>query len=241
MKVRMSVEQDNTEYFIEGVMVKYHFSVNDRELLLQVYENVRRYMTPYAVYRINSRMRGNPLIDNNQCAMVAMTLGDGVDRLQQYYEQEDELAESYMVECLANELLLFMYAEFNRSYPRFHRRYVQRYVFIGEELPLTCMGEIVDEIYGRNHQGEKQEQDIRANEYGVLLPSKSVVFFAILSENPSQNCQGICINCGNVNCENRMRDTRQIGERQSRVDEKDETAATGMELHYGYQRIFQSQ
>lgn len=238
MKVRMSVEQDNTEHFIEGIMVKYHFPVSDKEALLQVYENVRRYMAPYAVYRINSRMRGIPLIDNNQCAIVAMTLGEGIDRLQQYYEQENALAESYMAECVANELLLLMYAEFNRSYPKFHRRFVQRYVFIGEEIPLTCMEDLVDEIYGRNRQEEKQSQDIRANEYGVLFPSKSVVYFAVLSDNPSQNCQGICVNCRNASCGNRMHDTRQLGERQKVADEKDETAATGIELHYGYQRIF---
>ena len=238
MKVRMSVEQENTEHFIEGVMVKYHFSVSDREALFQVYENMKRYMAPYAVYRINGRMRGIPLIDHNQCAIVAMTLGEGIDRLQRYYEQEHALAESYMVECLANELLLCMYAEFNRCYPRFHRRFVKRYLFIGEEIPLTCMEELIDEIYGRSKQEEKQEQDIRANEYGVLFPSKSVVFFAILSDNPNQACQGICVNCSNVNCENRMHDTRQIGERRKNMDEKDETAATGVELNYGYQRIF---
>ena len=126
MKVRMAVEQPNKDAFIEQVMRKYHFSTEEKEALQQVYEKVRTYMAPYAIYRINTRMRGVPLLDAEQSALVAMTLGEGVDRLQEYYEREHALSESYMVECVANELLLQMYADFNQSYPKFHRRYVKR-------------------------------------------------------------------------------------------------------------------
>ena len=213
MKVRMAVEQPNKDAFIEQVMRKYHFSTEEKEALQQVYEKVRTYMAPYAIYRINTRMRGVPLLDAEQSALVAMTLGEGVDRLQEYYEREHALSESYMVECVANELLLQMYADFNQSYPKFHRRYVKRYVFVGEE------------------------NDITANEYGVLQPSKSVVFFALLSDNPEQHCQGICMNCGNLECENRMQEARQI---QVRMETQEMAAAVEPEqkLNYGYQRIF---
>ena len=97
MKVRMAVEQPNKDAFIEQVMRKYHFSTEEKEALQQVYEKVRTYMAPYAIYRINTRMRGVPLLDAEQSALVAMTLGEGVDRLQEYYEQEHALSESYMV------------------------------------------------------------------------------------------------------------------------------------------------
>ena len=178
MKVRMAVEQPNKDAFIEQVMRKYHFSTEEKEALQQVYEKVRTYMAPYAIYRINTRMRGVPLLDAEQSALVAMTLGEGVDRLQEYYEREHALSESYMVECVANELLLQMYADFNQSYPKFHRRYVKRYVFVGEEIPLDGMQKLLAEVYGRQPADIGQENDITANEYGVLQPSKSVVFFA---------------------------------------------------------------
>ena len=58
MKVRMAVEQPNKDAFIEQVMRKYHFSTEEKEALQQVYEKVRIYMAPYAIYRINTRMRG---------------------------------------------------------------------------------------------------------------------------------------------------------------------------------------
>ena len=220
MKVRMAVEQPNKDAFIEQVMRKYHFSTEEKEALQQVYEKVRTYMAPYAIYRINTRMRGVPLLDAEQSALVAMTLGEGVDRLQEYYEREHALSESYMVECVGNELLLQMYADFNQSYPKFHR-----------------MQKLLAEVYGRQPADIGQENDITANEYGVLQPSKSVVFFALLSDNPEQHCQGICMNCGNLECENRMQEARQI---QVRMETQEMAAAVEPEqkLNYGYQRIF---
>lgn len=237
MKVRMTVEQSNREAFIDRVVEKYHFSVEDRESLLLVYDKVRSYMAPYALYRINNRMRGVPLIDKEQSAIVAMTLGEGIDRLQDYYEKRNELSESYMVECLASELLLQMYAEFNQNYPKFHRRYIKRYVFIGEELPLSMMQSLLDELYGKNEESNTDKMEITANPYGVLMPSKSVVFFAILSDNPSQKCQGICQNCGNIECENHMREINQIQTR-TKCEEEACTILTPQQLNYGYQRIF---
>jgi hypothetical protein len=79
--------------------------------------------------------------------------------------------------------------------------------------------------------------NITANEYGVLTPSKSVVFYAILSENPSVRCRGICLGCGNADCENRYQEVRQLPERvqNDRTIKKDNKV---VELNYGYQRIF---
>ena len=54
------------------------------------------------------------------------------------------------------------------------------------------------------------EDDITANEYGVLTPSKSVIFYAILTENPKQICEGICGSCKNANCENRVKDCQPV-------------------------------
>lgn len=238
MKVRMAAEQPNREAFIDSVKEKYHFSEEDRQNLCAVYDRVCAYTDPYAAYRINSRMRGNALIDEEQSAIVAMTLGEGVDRLQEYYEREHALAESYMTECIANEILLAMYADFNRNYPRFHRRYVKRYVFIGDEIPLPAMKGLLDEVYHRTEEQPAQEGEITANEYGVLFPSKSVVFFALLSDNPNQICGGICMHCPNIACENRMQEDRQI---RRHAEAPDEVSVTEMpqQLNYGYRRIFE--
>jgi hypothetical protein len=78
--------------------------------------------------------------------------------------------------------------------------------------------------------------NITANEYGVLTPSKSVVFYAILSENPAVKCRGICLGCGNTECENRYQEEKQLPESQNQ--KKKETGNKVVELNYGYQRIF---
>jgi hypothetical protein len=147
-----------------------------------------------------------------------------------------------MLDCIANELMLDMYQEFNGVYARFHRRYVQRYVFAGDELELTRIPLMLQDIRGRKqeteHVSEEEQQPLKtccdqgitANEYGVLLPSKSVVFYAVLSENPNQECEGLCIGCNNVNCENRI----------VREEKADRENTNGKNLNYGYQRIFGS-
>jgi hypothetical protein len=158
---------------------------------------------------------------------------------------------------------------------------VERYVFIGDLLPVTAMRDVLEFIstgnVGSGTSDEiKQQADakidtkttakpdakpdikpdeksdtktntdaenklayrdnITANEYGVLTPSKSVVFYAILSENPAVKCRGICLGCGNTECENRYQEEKQLPESQNQ--KKKETGNKVVELNYGYQRIF---
>jgi hypothetical protein len=200
-----------------------------------------------------------------------MSLGAGLDRLQERYMREEKLSEAYMLDCISSELLLVMYKEFNVSYARFHRRYVERYVFIGDAIPVTAMRDALDFISKRNQEdtetGDKEKSvgeahsemeittaagtdageklayrdTISANEYGVLTPSKSVVFYAVLSENPAARCQGICLGCGNADCENRYQEVRQLPESISRTGKsgrEDRKENKVVELNYGYQRIF---
>ncbi len=282
MKVRMSVEQQNSDEFINQVISKHHFSESDKERLVQVYQQIKMSMGPYAAYRINQKVTGVQAIDDGPAAIVSMTLGAGVDRLQERYMRNGQLEEAYMLDCLASELLLQMYGEFNAAYARFHRRYVKRYVFIGDEIPASAIPDLLRDIKGQKRQpdkqadkqSEEQEQtkteadvneetgknlcdsqpayerlmehdEISANEYGVLSPSKSVVFFAILSENPNQACEGICTGCGNMMCENRT----VSGEQADRMEQdmvsdglnSVETTGTAGNLTYGYQRIFGTQ
>lgn len=282
MKVRMSVEQQNSDEFINQVISKHHFSESDRERLVQVYQQIKMCMGPYAAYRINQKVTGVQAIDDGPAAIVSMTLGAGVDRLQERYMRNGQLEETYMLDCLASELLLQMYGEFNAAYARFHRRYVKRYVFIGDEIPASAIPDLLRDIRGQKRQPDKQadkqpeeqeqakteadmseetgknlcdsqpayerlmeHDEISANEYGVLSPSKSVVFFAVLSENPNQACEGICSGCGNTMCENRVVSETQT-DRMARDIAFDgqnnaETAGTVGNLTYGYQRIFGTQ
>lgn len=264
MKVRMSLEQQDKDKLIDKIIDKYHFTDGDRETLIMIYGQLKKYIEPYASYRINQRITGVPDIDDGPSAMVSMTLGAGVDRLQERYIRDDRLEEAYMLDCICAELLLLLYGEFNRSYARFHRRYVKRYVFIGDEIPLTAIPGILTDIRGKKTSAKKNDNavsenteeisdtisdsaaecerlmehdEITCNEYGVLTPSKSVVFYAVLSENPNQMCEGICDGCCNAECENRLKVVlsydKPAGNNISEIPED-----KGSRLTYGYQRIF---
>ena len=251
MKIRMSASKQDRERFIKEIINKYHFEPEAEDDIISVYEKMQSCMKPYAVYRMNQRDTGIKDIDSRQSAIVAMTLGKGIDSLEEQLTDAGKLDEAYILECIAAELLLTMYGDFNKEYAKFHRRYVERYVFIGEEIPATEVPKLLKEVKGvkeaantcnvekENEQSKEDldeetendktendktendktenerteieyEDDITANEYGVLTPSKSVIFYAILTENPKQICEGICSSCKNVNCENMIKDCQPV-------------------------------
>lgn len=240
MRIRMSLEQKNFDDFIDTVISKYHFDEDNKKELIKVYEQMQICMSPYAIYKINQRVTGVSAIDDSQTALVAMTLGDGIDKLQDRFERSGKLDNAYMLECLSNELLLNMYKEFNNSYKRFHRRFVAKYHFIGNDIELERIPSLLEDLYGKKEDADKAvfDDSILANEFGVLKPTKSVIFYALLSENPETVCEGICVGCGNPNCENRMRE--QLNNTNKKVEKEKKVVETVATYNYGYQRIFGS-
>lgn len=242
MRIRMSLEQKNFAGFLDTVISKYHFDQQDRDEIARVYEQMQLCMAPYAIYKINQRVTGINDIDNGQTALVAMTLGAGVDRLLERYEKTGKLQQAYMLECISNELLLKMYTEFNSSYSRFHRRFIVKYHFIGNDIKLEKIPNLLEDLYGRKESQDKivEDDSIFSNDCGVLTPSKSVIFYALLSDNPATVCEGICMGCGNVDCENRMREQIANTGKRNKKDDIKKVAPTAATYNYGYQRIFGS-
>ncbi len=229
MKIRMSIEHSDDEKLINRVMEKYHFDKEAEKVIRTVYEKMLPYISPYAIYRMNQRDTGLKIVDDRQSAIVAMTLGRGIDSLEEQLTREGKHEEAYMLECIAGELLLNMYRDFNKSYARFHRRYVERYVFIGDEIPKTVIPGLLEELKKSkpvvctaadteaseelSDFGDEEElktatepDEITADGNGGLYPSKSVIFYAVLTENPNQVCEGVCHLCQNAICENRIKD-----------------------------------
>ncbi|MBQ9608228.1 MAG: hypothetical protein IJV15_02130 [Lachnospiraceae bacterium] len=251
MRIRLSAKQPNVEKFIDGIIDRYHFEKKDKETLINIYEKLSDAIAPMAAYRINRRVTGYKVIDDNPAAIVVLTLGDGPDEIKDKYTKDGKLDKSYMLDCITNEMLMNMYVEFNQTYAKYHRRYVKRYVFIGDEISTEKIPELLNEIYSADKSGaerkifenikangkksdfdesdnndesndnnvsekvyaeeiglietpeiKKKSDYVSANSYGVMTPTKSVVFYAILTENPNQICEGICENCNNKKCEN---------------------------------------
>lgn len=215
MKLRLNCNIENTDKFIDGVIRRYHFEDKDKADIVLVYEQLKKMISPYALYRINQWVSKVKEIDDNQTALVAITLDKAPDILYDRYTSDDNIQEAYMCECISNELLMGLYDEFSRNYGRLHRRYVSGYIFPEEENSLTGIRELLKRL----QENEEENIGIKANEYGVMTPSKTVIFYAVLSENPVHACAGICDSCTNAECNYRKKEDN-------------------IKLNYGYQRIF---
>lgn len=205
LRFSISINDIGREMLIRNTLKKYHFNDADEEKLTNIYEEIVDKCEPYAIYRINHRTTGIRYIDESQTAVCAISMGQAMDDILDSYKEDRKLDEAYMADCLAGEMLLYMYDVFNQEYSKFHRRYVNRYVFIGDTIPLTNMQTILNDIYDTE---SVENREIVANEYGVLIPSKSVVFYALLTDNPKQICAGVCASCGREDChQNNMKST----------------------------------
>lgn len=155
-----------------------------------------------------------------QCP-VCITLGPGVDALQETYLNTDRLTEAYMVETLGSELLLKSYPQWNEQIAAQGRYRVKRYYFLGseEKYPIETLLALLESL----------QVPITCTSAYCMLPKKSVAFYAEFTERDEHFCEGICAGCNSPNCPNRM---------EKRHGSAWDTDMTDRPFTYGYQRIF---
>lgn len=156
-----------------------------------------------------------------QPAYCAVTLGVGIDRLQERCSDSGDMSGAYMLECLGSVLLQKAYDIVDELLLENTGLYVQRYVFPGDgELPLSDNGRILRRIReagdareaGRSSDsvrvgkstGEERNPNSPAvfcNELYVLMPQKSVVFVAVLGADRTD--RHLCDTCPSLTCPNR--------------------------------------
>lgn len=127
---------------------------------------------------------------------VCITLGPGIDTLQESYLQQGLLSEAYMVETLASELLLKAYPQWNEWVAGQCALHVRRYHFLGsgEDCPIEVLPRLLKEL----------EVPVTCTSAYCMLPKKSVAFYAELTTERDVRCEGICAGCKSVGCPNRM-------------------------------------
>lgn len=225
--------------FLERVRVKFHYEKTRLEELRVVAEEMYPLLCreafwerkqaegqadeEIAVRRIEeeaSACRTSP--SKTQYEQVVMSLGAGVDALQEHYSGQGHLSQSYMLEVLAGELLMQGYGAYNRYVAETTDRHVARYHFPGSEeaYPLEMLPDLL-----KGFQGQ-----VTCNEAFCMIPKKSVVFVAELTQDEKVRCEGICVGCNSIHCANRVADdsrTKQLWARMADVP-----------LSYGYSRIF---
>lgn len=193
-----------TSAFLEQVACRYHYEKKDMEQLRRVASDMAGCLkgqeSAYLV--LPGRMdRGEAPGDlgperrqpwkrdeGKKIAGVVMTLGAGIDMLQERYQQTGRMLESYMVGNISGELLMQGYGQLEEWIRAWTGYGVAAYHFPGEEeaYPLEWIPELLT-LACQNR--------VRCNAGFCLEPKMSVAFFAELTEEAAGTGAGICDTC----------------------------------------------
>lgn len=182
---------------------RYHFDDTGLPLLREVYENYFRNAAVSAYFSWSGHIGDK--------AVVLMTLGEDVDRVQSSLMEEESLSEAYMAECIAMELLMKAYGRGDDFLRERTGLWCGQYEFPGTGRPMEDVAEIVDSF---------GQEEISYNGAYMLIPKKSVAYIVPLQtkEPEVKRKQSLCAGCNRTDCEKR--------------------AGSPKELNYGYRRIF---
>ncbi len=222
------------EKFLHSVTKKYHYDEEEYPVLRQLAEEMYTCLQEEAVWQ--DLLYEEAFSEKEQpFSAVGITLGKGIDALQETYLGKELLTESYMIEVLSSELLLQSYRSYTEWTAIHHQLHVARLYFQGSngdfgstsaqtELNKQLQIEYLPELL------KKLDLPITCNEAYCMLPKKSVVFYAKLTTDPFTKCAGICLGCGRRDCPNRMEEKENFPLHFADM--------TDRPLSYGYARIF---
>lgn len=226
-----------TKKDIQDIIMRYHFRKEDEVLLFALYHAMQPFVRIKGYYQWKN---GDDVIQYKEYAVVFLTLGDGIDDLQDLYMNKGCLSEAYMLECISLEMLMKAYEELVKQLQREYGKWVEKIDFLGDTYPMELLPELYHGFEGIT---------ITYNEQLVLIPGKSVVFLLPVIDKQIENPCHICKNCKNEAC--LFRKKEQGKDNESSREWKDfsagketDFAARRLEISasnrntYGYQRIF---
>lgn len=116
-----------------------------------------------------------------------LTLGEGVDRLQDRYRERENMTAAYMAEVISNEILMKSYEAYDRMLAETTDYRVKEFHFPGSEeaYPLSDIGKILDMLYA----------PVQCLKSFCMVPRKSVVFYAELTREKGNACRSVCQTC----------------------------------------------
>lgn len=231
------------EQFLHGVMKKYHYDPEEYPNLQQIAQQMVPCLETEAGWQDRDCEETIPPGERSFLA-VGITLGKGIDDLQEKYLRDGHLTESYMIEVLSSELLLKSYQAYTEWVAAYRDLHVARLHFLGSESPKagtpgsetmearTSDQKLHNRLCLENLPTllEELQMPITCNEAYCMIPKKSVVFYAELTEDAFTRCAGICLGCGRRDCPNRMEERETFPLRFADM--------TDRPLSYGYARIF---
>lgn len=169
----------------EDMIRRYHFWERDLVRLREMGRMTQEASSSEVYFEVSEDGKRVPVI---------VTLGSGVDKLQERYMERVRMTESYMIECVAMELLENAYGQIAECIYACTGMWMSGIDFLGDKIPLGSMEEIFQRL---------KPQRIMYNQAYMLTPRKTVVFFTDLCMECRDGYRNVCTDCGNISCINR--------------------------------------
>lgn len=191
---------------MEQAMVRFHFPSENLDEFMQLQEELGKVLQCKGILlSLPDQMRqggvpyGKFVLHRQDTMLGAITLGKEYDRLQQDYTTRQQIGQAYRLETLGMEYLRQAYQLFNAAVGENGLGFPGEYHYLEtqQQLQQACV-----------YLEEKDFTAITCNKYGVLVPSKSVLFRTALKQKAPGECGNTCAGCPALQCS--FRQTRQI-------------------------------
>ena len=177
---------------------RYHFGEEDYQKIDSIYEALQPLMEAEVCYRIWPEIQ-----KGKRAALCVVTLGAGIDAMQEIYAQAGELLQVYILECLGSVMLEKAYEQIERILYDETNLHVAKYQFPGTDATLGQVRELLQEMAIR-----MEDMPVTCNGACMMNPKKSVVYIAGLEKDKKAAC--ICDTCTRQDCTHRREKKRLI-------------------------------
>ena len=191
---------------LEETAEKYHFSGMDVRTGMEELQGIHEMLCKAADCRTVCMVE-----KEKREAGAVLTLGAGVDALQEEYQKQGLLMEAYLMDCLCRELLRKGSRALDERIRERMNLYAIRYLFPGQNLPLEEMERIFLCFDGK--------VPVKLHPGFVLIPRQSVAYRIVLSDREPETCADICADCVRRESCERYTSGERYGNREKTVDD----------------------
>lgn len=210
-----------TDEELDTVKTKYKFNIDDYKVVDEAYIKVQEYLDTVMYYQLYSSEECQfANIPYDFFVIGIITLGEGVDELQDIYDENEEILHQYAVDCISMELLKKAYSYFDKTIFMKFNKHVGSYDFLGDKFSIKMTSDVLRIL---------KPEKIKCNDAFMLTPKKTATFIAKLYDEIPDNKCSICKNCTNLKCPNRK---IEINSSENIIIERNKLRS------YGYKRIF---
>ena len=180
MKYKRLFLRLNDQQLIDCIR-RYHFE-NQETLIQTLYRQLIRRIEPVVYYEYNYPSDGQ--------MTVTISLGDWPDTAMEQFQAEGNYSKAYAVECLCLQILSHSYEQLKEIVHRETRGFLTDMIFCDEKELSFLIPTL---------QTRWPDFPVMITDSFALLPSKTVVFYGICKDVPS-DCSHTCDRCTNTDC-----------------------------------------